>query len=698
MNQAAFFHDMTLDYLRPSEPDINRITDFRFRCAHGEASEVLLRWGSEYRRMKRSETDNGFDYYDVSVNIGKEPFKYYFEITGKDGSFYRYDKRGAVSEVMEKMLFVVVPGFSTPAWSKGAVMYQIFTDRFCNGDTSNDVMNGEYSYNGLSSKKVDDWSQYPDPKTDYREFYGGDLQGVINKLDYLKDLGIDVIYFNPLFVSPSSHKYDTQDYDHIDPHFGKIVEDGGDILPQFEHSNKKAQRYIKRVTSKRNLEESDKLFAKLVSEAHKRDIKVILDGVFNHCGSFNKWMDKERIYEDAKGYQKGAFISGDSPYRNYFSFSKDNWPYNNSYDGWWGFDTLPKLNYEGSKELEDYIIGIGKKWVSEPYNADGWRLDVAADLGHSGEYNHRFWKRFREEVKKANPEAIILAEHYGPAKDWLMGGEWDTVMNYDAFMEPLTWFLTGMDKHSDEFKPISVGNARAFFDTMLYAGGENFTMPSLYSAMNELSNHDHSRFLTRTSQKVGRCDTLMSSSADTGIKKYQMRQAVMVQMTWPGAPTIYYGDEAGLCGFTDPDNRRTYPWGHEDKEMISFHREMIRIHKACPELKTGSVRELFAENNILVYGRFNRTAAVIVAINNNSFEVTREIEVWPVGIPADAKFRQLIVSDATGFDTVSTSTTKSVKNGIMTLTMSRNTGYVLRYDSFEPKSEEEFWADNVIEF
>ncbi len=696
MNINAFFHDMTLDYLRPAEPDVGRITDFRFRCAHKDAAQVVLAFGSEKRKMKLSETDGGFDYYDISVNIGKEPFRYHFEITGRDESFSYYDKRGAVGSLMDSMKFVVVPGFSTPEWAKGAVMYQIFVDRFCNGDKTNDVYSGEYSYNGFHARKIEEWSQYPDARRDFCDFYGGDLQGVINKLDYLKDLGVEVIYLNPIFVSPSSHKYDIQDYDHIDPHFGTILEDGGDILPQYENNNKRAERYIRRVTSKMNLEASDMLFAKLVSEAHSRDIRVILDGVFNHCGSFNKWMDRERIYEDARDYQKGAYVSGDSPYRSYFSFSNSNWPYNASYDGWWGYDTLPKLNYEGSKELEDYIIKIGKKWVSEPYNADGWRLDVAADLGHSPEYNHGFWKRFRREVKKAKPDAIILAENYGPSKNWLMGDEWDTVMNYDAFMEPLTWFLTGMDKHSDEFNPMRVGNAREFFDTMLYQGGENFTMPSLYTAMNELSNHDHSRFITRTSQKVGRTDTLMPGSAETGIKKYQMRQAVIVQMTWPGAPTIYYGDEAGVCGFTDPDNRRTYPWGQEDKQMISFHKEMIRIHNACPELRKGSIKELFAENNIIVFGRFNRTAAVVVAINNNGFEVTREIEVWQLGIPRDAKFRQLIVSDATGFD--STVTTKTVNDGILSLTMSRNTGYVLRYNSFAAVSDEEFWSDNVIEF
>ncbi len=687
---------MTLDYLRPTEPDVDRVTDFRFRCAKDDVSQVVMVCGNELKKMKLSESDKYFDYYDASVNVGKDPFYYRFEITGKDGSFSRYDRRGAVSDIMDSMNFCVIPGFSTPAWAKGAVMYQIFVDRFCNGDETNDVLSGEYCYNGYYSKKVDDWQLYPDTKADFAEFYGGDLQGVLDKLDYLKDLGIEVIYFNPLFVSPSSHKYDTQDYDHIDPHFGKIVEDEGDILPQFETSNQKATRYISRVTDRRNLEASDMLFAKVVAEAHRRGIRVILDGVFNHCGSFNKWLDREKIYDGVKGYEKGAFVSKDSPYRDYFSFRENRWPDNTSYDGWWGYDTLPKLNYEGSKELEEYILGIGRKWVSPPYNADGWRLDVAADLGHSAQYNHEFWKKFRKAVKEANPSAIVLAEHYGPARDWLRGNEWDTVMNYDAFMEPLTWFLTGMEKHSDDFKPIRVGNAREFFDTMLYAGGENFTMPSLYTAMNELSNHDHSRFLTRTSQKVGRSDTLMPSSANTGIRKYVMRQAVIVQMTWPGAPTIYYGDEAGVCGFTDPDNRRTYPWGREDKDLLRFHKEMIRIHKHCPELKTGSIRELFAENNLIVYGRFTRTGATVVAINNNSFEITREIQVWPVGIVGDTQLSQIMVSDATGFDTAPV--IKHVKNGVLSLTMSRNSGYVLRYESYSAVTDEEFWSDNEFNF
>ncbi|MCI7191416.1 MAG: alpha-amylase family glycosyl hydrolase, partial [Lachnospiraceae bacterium] len=419
-----------------------------------------------------------------------------------------------------------------------------------------------------------------------------------------------------------------------------------------QRENRFATRYIDRVTNKTNLEASNELFARVVEEAHKRGMRVILDGVFNHCGSFNKWMDRERIYENAEGYEKGAYVAKDSPYHDYFQFYNENaWPYNGSYDGWWGHDTLPKLNYEKSRELYDYVLRIAAKWVSPPYNADGWRLDVAADLGHSPEFNHQFWKDFRKAVRDANSEAIVLAEHYGSPREWLNGKEWDTVMNYDAFMEPVTWFLTGMQKHSDDYRGDMFGNADNFMGAMRHHMA-SFTMPSLQIAMNELSNHDHSRFLTRTNKRVGRTNNLGPQAANEGVNKAVMREAVVIQMTWPGAPTIYYGDEAGVCGFTDPDNRRTYPWGNEDHELIRFHKEMIRIHKENPEILTGSLKYLIGEYNVIGYGRFNRKAQTVVIVNNNEYEVSKEISVWHLGIPKEGIImKRLMLTYADGFTT-----------------------------------------------
>ena len=651
MNKTALFCDGTEGYVYPPEPKESELVTFRFRTAKDDVDRVGLVTSADTYVMEKECTQGEFDYYTFETRLGEEPFRYCFEVQSGTEKYY-YGRCGISREILEYYNFVVVPGFSTPDWAKGAVMYQIFTDRFYNGDKSNDVETNEYYYIGDYSRRVTNWDKYP-ANMGVREFYGGDLQGVMDKLDYLQDLGVEVVYFNPLFVSPSNHKYDIQDYDYIDPHYGKIVDDGGEVLPNGVTDNSQATKCKKRTTGFKNLEASNELFIKLVEELHRRGMKVILDGVFNHCGSFNKWMDRERIYEGEEDYEPGAYVSADSPYRSYFRFFKEgpeNWPYNGNYDGWWGHDTLPKLNYEDSVKLENYILYIGRKWVSPPYNVDGWRLDVAADLGRSNEYNHEFWQKFRRAVKDANPNALILAEHYGDPSDWLKGDEWDTVMNYDAFMEPVTWFLTGMEKHSDEAREELLGNIDNFIGSMAHHMS-NMLTPSLQVAMNELSNHDHSRFLTRTNHMVGRVEHLGPEAANEYVNKAVMREAVVMQMTWVGAPTVYYGDEAGVCGFTDPDNRRTYPWGHEDQELIAFHKEAIRIHKEHPALKTGSLKILGGEENILSYARFKGHDRIIVVINNRSERAEVKVPVWEAEIPIKCRMKRLLYSYKDGYTT-----------------------------------------------
>ena len=651
MKEQALFCDGTGGYVIPPEPKCNQTVTLRFRTTKDDVQRVRLITGVGGYDMEKAETKGEFDYYTIDWKLNEEAFSYCFEIWDGERVCY-YNQCGTAGEIVEFYNFVIVPGFSTPDWAKGAVMYQIYTDRFYNGDPSNDVETNEYYYIGGYSSRVKDWGKYP-ATMGVREFYGGDLRGVMEKLDYLQDLGVEVLYFNPLFVSPSNHKYDIQDYDYIDPHYGVIVADGGEVLPEGETDNAKATKYQKRTTDIRNLEASNQLFIEFVEELHRRGMKIILDGVFNHCGSFNKWMDRERIYEDQEGYEPGAFVSPDSPFRSYFRFFRENaedWPYNVHYDGWWGHDTLPKLNYEDSVKLENYILYIGRKWVSPPYNVDGWRLDVAADLGRSNDYNHEFWKKFRIAVKDANPNAIILAEHYGDPGSWLQGDEWDTVMNYDAFMEPFTWFLTGMEKHSDEMRMELLGNGDNLVGAITHHMS-NMLTPSLQTAMNELSNHDHSRFLTRTNHMVGRVETLGPKAAEEYVNPAVMREAVAIQMTWVGAPTIYYGDEAGVCGFTDPDNRRTYPWGKEDQELLGFHKEMIRIHKEHPALRTGSLNILAWKENIFSFARFNQEEQIVVIINNRSELTEVTVPVWRAEVPVKGRMKRLMYSYEEGYTT-----------------------------------------------
>lgn len=681
-NPQALFADGTEFYRCPAEPDPYDRVRLRLRCARENLDSVILVFNDERIEMEKLYNDRLFDYYETFVQLGTEQVFYYFEIHCGQMTCY-YNNVGLCNSVEEYYNFTMTPGFHTPDWAKGAVFYQIYVDRFYNGDRSNDVEDDEYFYIGEGTSKVTDWNKYP-AAMGVREFYGGDIAGVMQKLDYLQELGVEVLYLNPIFVSPSNHKYDIQDYDYVDPHFGRIVKDEGEVLQRDENGNlkadptypnKSASRYICRVTDKENLEASNKLFAEFVEEVHRRGMKVILDGVFNHCGSFNKWLDRECIYENAPGYEKGAYVAEDSPYNTFFKFREKQWPYNPHYDGWWGHDTLPKLNYEESPSLFDYIMHVGRKWVSPPYNVDGWRLDVAADLGQSGEYNHYFWKEFRRNVKEANPDALVLAEHYGDPTEWLKGDEWDTVMNYDAFMEPLTWFLTGVEKHSDEYRQDQLGNPDSFFGSMRHFM-TRFHTQSLLVAMNELSNHDHSRFLTRTNRKVGRTAYLGPEAAGEGIDKSVMRLAVMIQMTWPGAPTIYYGDEAGLCGWTDPDNRRAYPWGSEDQELIDFHKEIIRIHKDYQALKTGSILFLHGQYSFISYGRFDEQDKFVIAINSGEQPVSIDLPVWRLGMTEGNRMARLINTSQDGFSLETAM--YNIENGILHLNCPPKYGVVIK--------------------
>ena len=627
-----FFSDETEAFRSPAEPGINQWVTVRLRVEAGLEAHATLLVGKGPSRipMTCTHADELFSWHEARFRCGLEPFTYRIAIDC-GGERFVYQKCGAhrlEDARPEAYDFRVVPGFHTPTWAKGALQYQIFPDRFANGDSKNDVAPSEYAYDGKHVRVAKSWDD-PLDEDDYRCFYGGDLKGVSEKLDYLQSLGVEAIYLNPIFVSPSSHKYDTQDYEHIDPHFGVIVDDVDYELPFGVFDNEMARRYICRTTSRANLERSDAVFADLCQEVHRRGMRIILDGVFNHCGSFSRWMDREGVYRNAGATERGAYCCPESPYAGFFSFRDAG---ASTYEGWWDYVTLPKLNYENSPDLVERILVVARKWAMPPYSIDGWRLDVAADLGHSEEFNHMFWRRFRSELKRVNPELLIVAEHYGNVSPWLQGDQWDTVMNYDAFMEPLTHFLTGMEKHSDHTRNDLYQDGEAFWKAML-AGMARFSGGSLYCAMNELSNHDHSRFLTRTNRTVGRLHTSGPAAAGEGVDKRVLCEAVAVQMTWPGAPTIYYGDEAGQVGWTDPDCRRTYPWGAEDTRLIRLHQVLARIRAEHPCLRNGSFAPLGGGHGWIAYGRFSESGdCVAVACNNLDDAQVVQLRLRTLGI------------------------------------------------------------------
>lgn len=690
INREALFSAETEDYRSPMEPKEGERVRLRLRTAKADADQVYYIEGEKEAVMKKTASDPYFDYYEHEIAAASDQVLYHFKVK-KNKEICLYNRLGPVDEADPEFDFKITPGFYTPDWAKGAVMYQIFTDRFCNGDPDNDVESMEYVYIGKPVYRVKDWGRNPSTM-DVGCFYGGDLKGVGDKLDYIQSLGVEAIYLNPVFVSPSNHKYDCQDYEHIDPHFGRIVKDGGKLVEKNGTDNRQAERYVTRAAARENLEASDALFAELVEEIHRRGMKVILDGVFNHCGSFNKWLDVEEIYERSGDYEPGAYLTKDSPYHSFFQFHDDSdeaWPRNRTYDGWWGHDTLPKLNYEGSEKLVKYILNVAKKWISPPYSVDGWRLDVAADLGHTAEYNHTFWQMFRKAVKEVNPEVLILAEHYGDPASWLQGDQWDSIMNYDAFMEPVTWFLTGMEKHSDGYNGALYGDGEAFFGAMNYHMSRMQTN-TIFTAMNQLSNHDHSRFLTRTNQIVGRLGNMGPERASEHVKKPVLREAVVIQMTWPGVPTLYYGDEAGVCGWTDPDSRRTYPWGKEDLELIEFHRYMTGIHKRIPALRKGALKPLFAGRHQIAYGRMSGDHQTITVISNRPESAVMEIPVWQLGITDDMILGRPILTFEDGYN--AGIVFYRVENGMLKVIMPPYGGavFVSRPEAFYPVIESRF--------
>lgn len=585
MNPHYLFSDESPEYLLP----VNRAAGeycMRLRMEDIPAQVTLVLPGAPTERvpMVPAEKKGRLRYYGATVRGIFDRQDYYFEIRAEQTSYMgRFFCGGDPSAITP---FAVLPALSVPEWAKGQIFYQIFPDRFCNGCPGNDVQTGEYSYPEFgAAERVTDWNSPPAAR-DVVRFYGGDLQGILGKLPYLRALGVDCLYLNPVFVSPSNHKYDTEDYHHIDPHLS-------------------------------DPRDPDGFFAFFTELLHKNGMRLILDGVFNHCSVDNAWVKDP----DKADY----FVCGEDGRRK----------------TWWNIPTLPKLNYK-SPRLREEMLAVARKWVSEPFFADGWRLDVAPELAEDPQTNHSFWRAFRDAVREAAPDALVFAETYQDASDWLNTGEWDSIMNYEAFMDPVTFFFTGVDKHSDYCEPALKGDAAAFYRE-LSRKGARLPFASLLSAMNALDNHDHSRFVTRTGGKAGRI-----TDEDAGEKAAEadlalLRLAVCFQFTWPGAPCIYYGDETGLPGFTDPDNRRTYPWGQENWEMIEFYRQAAMLHRRHACLRRGSVYPLYFADGTAVYARMLREEIVLIVLNMGS-ETTLALDLAGLGMEKGVAEREFGVN------------------------------------------------------
>lgn len=504
---------------------------------------------------------NIYDYKITLPKFSEGIYNYHFEayINGNVRFFGKNEFDGNIKEFskdfINKYQLTVYKKVEVPNWYKKGVMYNIFVDRFNNGNKS-----GKINSPKKNSFIYANWSDEPmyikdnDGNIIRWDFFGGNLKGVIEKLNYLSKLGVSIIYLNPIFEARSNHKYDTGNYKKIDPMFG-----------------------------------DEETLKELIEKADKKGIKIILDGVFSHTGVDSIYFNKFNNYDEI-----GAYNSEESKYFNWYKFKN----YPNEYECWWGIDDLPNVD-EMNESYRNYIIhnkdSVLNKWIS--MGIKGFRLDVADELPT------QFIREFRKRLKEVDSDSVLVGEvwedasnkvSYGETRTYLLGEELDSVMGY-PFRNNMVYFLKGHISSSDlvnRFMTIK----------------ENYPKEAFKSNLNILSSHDTTRILTELDND-----------------KELVKLAVLTQMTFEGVPYIYYGDEAGLFGGNDPENRKTYPWKNEDTETLNFYKNAVNFRNKNETLKIGDTEFLYTDDDIFSFIRKDEKE-ILVLINRSNEDKNIEIK------------------------------------------------------------------------
>lgn len=594
MSKEWIFHNShEIKYRKPfgAVPCLDEITIRLEESAELLPHNVLLRiWfnGQEkIIKMKKEKDDMGKRLYKAQFKAPENPglLWYYFIINFKDEKIYygnNSEKLGGIGsrwwqEPPSYQITVYQKDYVIPQWFKDSIMYHIFVDRFYNGS---DKQRFHYKKHNKYKYSYRDW-QEPVPLYDRHpitgaiqsyDIYGGNLKGIIEKLSYLKDLGVNVLYLSPIFESPSNHKYDVGNYKKIDPSFG-----------------------------------DNKIYQDLCKKANKLGMSIVLDGVFSHTGSDSIYFNKEGNYPEL-----GAYQSKESPYYKWYTFTN----YPDEYECWWGIDTLPN-----TKELEpsylDFIINdkesVLKYWMAQ--GTKGWRLDVADELPD------KFIKDFRKTLKDIDPESILIGEvwedasnkkSYGIMREYLYGEELDSVMNY-----PLRQIIIDFLIHKNN------AQRTAQLLTQIH---ENYPRETIYSNMNILSSHDVPRVLTLLGGPPEDALTKEKqfnyklSKEERNLAVDRLKLASLMQMTLPGVPCIYYGDEVGMEGYKDPLNRGPFPWDKMDREIFMWYKKLIKFRHQYDVLKTGRFITIYAQDDIYAFIRvFENNQDVFGKNKKNNF-------------------------------------------------------------------------------
>lgn len=532
--------------------------------------------------------EKGLVYYEAPMRMTENRMQYQFYLVCADVIYYYTQKEITTYLPDHTYDFVLLAGYVQPEWVRDAVFYQIFPERFCNGDPSNDVKTHEYAQDGHPSIHMEHWEDTPLPYEEgyCMDFFGGDLQGIRQKIPYLKELGVTALYLNPIFVAPSVHKYDCLDYFHVDPHLG-----------------------------------GDEALAELSRALHENGMKLILDISINHTGIAHRWFNRDGAFFDQS---VGAYNNPDAPERAYYFFEPDN-----TYHKWLGVDTLPTLNYT-SEALRDVIYrgedSVLKKWLKPPYSIDGWRFDVADVFGRVDalQLAHTLWPEIRRSIRAVNPQAYILAEDWGDCAQYLQGNEWDAPMNYYGCGRVIRQFLGEPDPFTAR-NPIlrDVPYRMTAQDVKMRVMEHLAKLPYVIweNQFNLFDSHDASR--------------LHNNPAISG-ESY--KAAVIFQFLLTGAASIYYGDEAEIDGKlgTNEGCRYPMPWSRDIPACDAYRliHTMTHLKAGHEALRRGGMKFLYAEGNVIAIARFWEEEVFVGVISTQTQDVKIRLPLGALGASA----------------------------------------------------------------
>ena len=492
---------------------------------------------------------------EIALHEGQPRRRYGFKLLWDDRQLWFAPKGFSEIPPAKLELFAYDSPDAGPQWVADQVFYQIFPDRFARSPSRSEQQDKVYHHHAAGHDIVlRDWDDPLTAEAGGSTFYGGDLDGISAKLPYLKKLGVTALYLNPVFTAPSVHKYDTEDYRQVDPQFG-----GNDALLRLRHNTQ------------------------------REGMRMVLDGVFNHSGDTHAWFDRHN-----RG-SEGACHHPESPWRDSYSFSDDG----KALD-WLGYSSLPKLDYRSNGLVNEIYAGedsIVRHWLKAPWNMDGWRLDVVHMLGEAGgaKNNLKHVSGITQAAKATRPDAYVLGEHFGDARQWLQQDAEDAAMNYRGFTFPLWGFLANTDISYDPQK-IDAQTCIAWMED--YRAG--LSHQQQLRMFNQLDSHDTARFKSLLGRDAAR-----------------LPLAVVWLFSWPGVPCIYYGDEVGLDGDNDPFCRKPFPWDEkqQDRELLALYQRLAALRKATPALRHGGCEVLYAEGDVVVFLRVLGAERVMVAIN-----------------------------------------------------------------------------------